>query len=346
MTTKKKMAKPQPAKRQNGLAKPLPDGWRRVKLGDVLRVKSGSFLPARAMNLEGQYPVYGGNGISGYHDEYLFGSPQVVIGRVGALCGAIHHTSSECWITDNALYISERKMQFDDDFMVHLLRFLNLNRLSNSMAQPVISGKAIYGVEIPLPPIEEQRRIVAILRDRMAAIDQARQAAEAQLEAAIALPAAYLRQIFNSPEAQTWQKKPLGNIAETSSGSTPSRQRDDYYVGTIPWVKTGELKDGVISETEEHISELALKETSVKLLPKGTLLIAMYGQGQTRGRTGILALSATTNQACFAVQPNYELFDTYYLQFWFRHSYNRLREETEGRGGTKIVGNKCQIVRS
>ena len=100
-------------------------------------------------------------------------------------------------------------------------------------------------------------------------------------------------------------------------------------------MKTGELKDGIIHDTEEHISKLALKENSVKLLPKETLLIAMYGQGQTRGRTGILGLPATTNQACFAVQPNDELFDTSYLQFWFRHSYTRLREETEGRGGNQ-----------
>jgi len=141
--------------------------------------------------------------------------------------------------------------------------------------------------------------------------------------------------VFDSPEAQKWKRKKLGDIAETCSGSTPSRERKDYYIGTIPWVKTGELKDSNIYDTEEHISELALRDTSVRLLPERTLLIAMYGQGQTRGRTGLLDKPATTNQACFAILPDDKVFDPKYLQFWFRHSYARLREETEGRGGNQ-----------
>jgi type I restriction enzyme S subunit len=132
-----------------------------------------------------------------------------------------------------------------------------------------------------------------------------------------------------------WKQKKLGGIAETCSGTTPSRVRKDYYIGSIPWVKTGELQDSSIADTEEHVSESALKETSLKLLPPETLLIAMYGQGQTRGRTGLLKKSATTNQACFAILPNPERFDSTYLQFWFRYSYHRIRRETEGRGGNQ-----------
>jgi type I restriction enzyme, S subunit len=141
--------------------------------------------------------------------------------------------------------------------------------------------------------------------------------------------------VFESEEATKWQSKFIEDIAETCSGSTPLRSRSDYYIdGTIPWVKTGELKDGLIDDTEEHITELALKESSLKLLPEKTLLIAMYGQGQTRGRTTIIAKPMTVNQACFAIMPN-ESFDTEFLQFWFRYSYDRLRKETEGRGGNQ-----------
>jgi type I restriction enzyme, S subunit len=168
----------------------------------------------------------------------------------------------------------------------------------------------------------------------MKAVEQARLAVEAQLKAANLLPNAFLRVVFESEEAQNWQKRKLGEIAKTCSGSTPSRSNPDYYKGSISWVKTGELKDALILETEEHISELALKESSVRLLPPETLLVAMYGQGQTRGRTGLLKVPATTNQACFAILPN-ETFDSYFLQYWFRHNYQRLRQETEGRGGNQ-----------
>jgi type I restriction enzyme S subunit len=103
-------------------------------------------------------------------------------------------------------------------------------------------------------------------------------------------------------------------------------------------VKTGELKDGLVganAQTEETVTDLALRECSLPLLPIGTLLVAMYGQGQTRGRTGLLACEATTNQACFAIMPSPPVFSSEFLQFWFRANYGRLRSLTENRGGNQ-----------
>jgi len=139
----------------------------------------------------------------------------------------------------------------------------------------------------------------------------------------------------NTNGDNNWPSLRIGDFAKTCSGATPSRGNDSYYQGSIPWVKTGELHDGEIHESEEHVSSLALKETSLKLLPAGTLLVAMYGQGKTRGRTGLLMQPATTNQACFAILPDPERFDNTYLQLWFRRNYRRLREETESRGGNQ-----------
>ena len=131
-----------------------------------------------------------------------------------------------------------------------------------------------------------------------------------------------------------WPWVRVDELAETCSGTTPSRGTKDYFGGAIPWIKTGELRDNLIDNAEEHVSEKALRETSLKLLPKGTLLIAMYGQGQTRGRTGVLACEATINQACFAILPNAK-FDPSFLQLWFQSSYERLRAKTEFRGGNQ-----------
>ncbi len=169
----------------------------------------------------------------------------------------------------------------------------------------------------------------------MAAVERARAAAQAQLAAARELQAAYLQQAFESDEAHQWPKRRIESVTATGSGSTPSRTVPEYFHGAIPWVKTGELRDGVIHDTEEHVSDQALRETSLKLLPTGTLLVAMYGQGQTRGRTGLLSRSATTNQACFAVLPNTAALDPRFLQYWFRHNYARLRQESESRGGNQ-----------
>ena len=135
--------------------------------------------------------------------------------------------------------------------------------------------------------------------------------------------------------ARQWPQVPVEELAETCSGSTPDRNNPAYYGGRIPWVKTGELRDDRIVQTEEFVSEQALQECSLRVLPPETLLIAMYGQGQTRGRTSLLAVPAATNQACFAVLPNLQRFLPRFLQYWFRANYGRLRKETENRGGSQ-----------
>ncbi len=100
-----------------------------------------------------------------------------------------------------------------------------------------------------------------------------------------------------------WEEKKLGEIAEITSGLTPLRSEEKFYLnGTIPWIKTSDLNNSYIKKTEEKISEVALKETSIKLLPKNTLLVAMYGGFNQIGRTGLTTMEATTNQALSAIK--------------------------------------------
>jgi len=117
--------------------------------------------------------------------------------------------------------------------------------------------------------------------------------------------------INNLPD--NWVTSKLGDVCKTTSGGTPSRKREDYFQGDIPWVKSGELPDGPIVEIEEYITEEAVKNSSAKLFPSGALLVAMYGA--TVGKLGILNRDATTNQAVCAIFPT-EVLDTKYL-FWY-----------------------------
>lgn len=122
----------------------------------------------------------------------------------------------------------------------------------------------------------------------------------------------------------------LGDVCKTTSGGTPSRTRKDYYGGSIPWVKSGELCDGVVINIYETITEEGLNSSSAKVFPKGSLLIALYGA--TVGRLGILSRDAATNQAVCAIFPH-EGIDTKYL-FWFLRS---IRSELidMGQGGAQ-----------
>ena len=127
-----------------------------VALGDLIKVSSGNGLTAKNMDPSGKYPVYGGNGVNGFHSEYMFEEPQIVIGRVGVYCGAIHVTRPKSWVTDNALYIREYKKPVDLTFLEWALRFANFNQYAGRSAQPLISGSRIYPIEIVFPHEKEQ----------------------------------------------------------------------------------------------------------------------------------------------------------------------------------------------
>ncbi|NOH84767.1 restriction endonuclease subunit S [Vibrio sp. 03-59-1] len=124
----------------------------------------------------------------------------------------------------------------------------------------------------------------------------------------------------------------ISELATVSSGGTPSRNRKDFYEkGTIPWVKTAEVVNAVINDTGEKITKLGLSNSSAKLYPIGSLIIAMYGQGATRGRTAKLGVNAATNQAC-AVLTSIDTtkVDTDYLWHYLMHEYDRIRALASG----------------
>lgn len=99
----------------------------------------------------------------------------------------------------------------------------------------------------------------------------------------------------------TWAVQPIKNFATVSSGSTPDRKNEDYWNGDIPWVTTGELQSGYIVKTKENVTEQACSKIGLRKYPVGTLLMAMYGQGKTRGTVARLGIEATINQACAAI---------------------------------------------
>ena len=145
---------------------------------------------------------------------------------------------------------------------------------------------------------------------------------------------------FEIPDSWEWTR--LGNIGEWKAGSTPSKSNMDYYKnGVIPWLLTGDLNDGIIEQIPNKITEKALKETSVKLNPSGSILIAMYGA--TIGKLGILTFPATTNQACCACnvfQPFYNLYLFYFLMA------NKVHFIKQGEGGAQPNISREKIVKT
>jgi type I restriction enzyme S subunit len=209
------------------------------------------------------------------------------------------------------------------------------------VGQSAVQRRKLDLIEIPLPNIHIQNQIAAKLKSQLAEVEIARQALQQQESDLEKIQMRIFASVFSNLNANIMTK--IGDFAETTSGSTPSRDKKDYWQpAEIAWVKTGEVANHRISETEESISKKALAECSLTLLPPKSVLIAMYGQGKTRGQSAVLEIPATTNQACFAILPN-DSFHSEYLQYWLRYSYSDLRALSDGRGGNQANLNGAML---
>ena len=132
-------------------------GFQISTLGSAIKLKSGNFLPASQMADKGQFPVYGGNGINGKHDEFMFEEPKIVIGRVGAYCGCVHVTEPRSWVTDNALYIEAFDSALHPEYLAFALSEAKLNQYASQSGQPLISGARIAAVKLLVPPLPLQQ---------------------------------------------------------------------------------------------------------------------------------------------------------------------------------------------
>ena len=161
------------------------DGWVTTTLGKCFRLKSGDGLTSKAMKT-GQYPVYGGNGVTGMHNEFNLAGDNVIIGRVGALCGNARRITERIWLTDNAFKTVDFCYEFDSAFLTYLLNFKNLRGLARQAAQPVISNSSLKDLVLDFPAPSEQHRIAnqldtlvveierleSIYRQKLAALDE------------------------------------------------------------------------------------------------------------------------------------------------------------------------------
>lgn len=207
-------------------------------------------------------------------------------------------------------------------------------RRAKGASYPAVSDRIVRESKMPLPSLAEQERIAGIL-DATDALRAKRRAALVHLDTL--LQSAFL-DMFGDPVTNPmgWDSYPLADFCRTGSGGTPSRKEMQRYYegGTIPWVKSGELREDVISATSEYITQAALRETSVKLVPKDALLLALYGA--TVGRLGILGTQATTNQAVCHIIPDP-------LRAHFRYMFHCLSNQVSYLVGRGVGGAQPNI---
>lgn len=173
-----------------------------------------------------------------------------------------------------------------------------------------ISRSNLSQISVPLPPLDEQKRIVAKLDEAQQQFDRLNNNLEQQLSQLTDFDSAMLSEMLENmsqtpehPVTSKWPKVPLGSLFKTSSGATPLKSRKDFYQdGDIPWLLSGEVSQGSINTARNFITEKALAETAAKLFPVNSVLVAMYGA--TAGQVGLLGFESATNQAVCAIYPS------------------------------------------
>ncbi|HRU52575.1 MAG TPA: restriction endonuclease subunit S [Planctomycetota bacterium] len=143
----------------------------------------------------------------------------------------------------------------------------------------------------------------------------------------------------------TYKQVFLGDIAEIFSGGTPSRSNPEYWNGNIPWIKTAQIQNSIINEidVDEWITNEALKKSSAKIVSAGTILMAMYGQGKTRGQVAILSIDASINQACVAIQLKNDICRDYIYQFLLA-SYKHIRNMSNTGGQENLTASLIREI--
>lgn len=181
--------------------------WQELKLGDLIKVKSGNGLTKGHQVNTGNHLVYGGNGIMGKHNKYMFEEPKLIIGRVGVHCGNVHITKPTSWVTDNAFVTNFDNDQVEMKYLLYFISDLNLKKYSSSTAQPVISGGKIYPIDVKIPEKEEQQAIVSEIESRLSVCDKIEQTIEDSIKKAEALRQSILKKAFAGKLTKDWREK-------------------------------------------------------------------------------------------------------------------------------------------
>ncbi len=300
-------------------------------LGEVAEFLDSRRRPITASErTPGPYPYYGANGQQDSVENYLFDEPLILLAEDGGRFdqpdrGIAYAIEGKTWVNNHA-HVLRPRAHAQLRYLVRVLENYDVTPWITGSTRAKLTKAGASKIQIPLPPRAEQKRIARIL-DAADALRAKRREALAQLDAL--LQSAFL-DMFGDPvtNPMAWDAPPLADFCRTGTGGTPSRRKMQRYYegGTIPWVKSGELREEVISSTGECITDAALRETNVKLVPKDALLLALYGA--TVGRLGILGIQATTNQAVCHIIPNSLRVD---FRFMF-HSLSNQVSYLVGRG--------------
>lgn len=319
--------------------------WKTLKLKEVIELCYGKALPQKTRH-KGAVAVYGSNGVVGTHDKHLISVPTIIVGRKGSV-GKVNLSEHPCWVIDTAYYVKTKSQDIDLKFIYFFLKSIEKRfETSGKGVKPGINRTDYLATEINIPfrngapDITEQKRIA----DKLDAVENGIKSASALLEQEKASSASLWHSLANKTFSNpTLEKRRIGECCDVLTGGTPSRYVPEYWNGDIRWMASGDINKRVVHEVSGRITALGMESSNAKLLPKKTVMVALNGQGKTRGMAAITEIELTCNQSLAAIVPKKgSNIDPDYL-FW--NLYSRYKEIRYLRGGEFRSGLNLSLIR-
>lgn len=279
-----------------------------IRTGDVGKVH-------RSVNLKNPEDYLNAEGIKGLR---LFPKGAILIPKSGASTLLNHRAilGEDSYVASHLAVIIPNNNKVSSKYLYYVLTSIDVGNLVANKAYPSLKTSVIGNVGIPLPHLNEQERIVAELDLLTDIIDKQK----TQLKELDTLASSIFYDMFGNPvqNEKGWEVKKLGSVLKTTSGGTPSKKHPEYYEGgTIPWINSGDLHQMYIESVPKHITQSGIENSSAKLFPKDSVLVAMYGA--TVGEASILKIESSTNQAVCCIFPSKDYKPTF-LYSVLKHS--------------------------
>ena len=335
--------------RQTEIVEPykLPAGWKWCKQSEVCKLVDGEKIADK------EYPYLEVKYLRGTKEKSFVTSGKLikkgtkVILVDGENSGEVFaiHEDGYMGSTFKALSIEN----VDENYLQYFIttkKDLYRNNKKGS-AIPHLNKDLFKNMPFPLPPtLAEQQRIVNRIETMFAKLDQAQEKAQTVLDSFETRKAAILHKAFNGQlridneelKIEDWEDTTIGECCKLGSGGTPLKSHPEYYEnGNIPWLKTGEIDWNDIYDVEEKITNAGVENSSAKIFPAESVVVAMYGMGVTRGKAAILKIPTATNQAVCVLQPN-EKLNNRFLFYYFMCNYWQIREQSVGGNQLNLSG--------
>lgn len=300
----------------------LPEGWKRVRVGDICFLSYGKNLPRDKFIENGNYKAYGANGIIGFYDRYTHNELTVLVSCRGEYSGVINIAKPYSFITNNSIPLTIKDKTLYTKFLYYILKHIPRNKIISGSAQPQVVINDLKNITLPLPPLPEQQKIAEILETVDNVIEKTDRIIEKYKRIKQGLMQDLLTKGIDEKDnirdekthkfkdsplgriPEEWEVVRLGEIGEIISGSTPNTNNSEYWNGEIFWITPEDLskaKTLYIENSSRKITQRGLKSCSTKIIPANSVVIS------SRAPIGYIKVSKvqfTTNQGCKSIAYN------------------------------------------